>query len=209
MFGTNPQKLVLIVPFLLFGLTIHEYAHAWMAHRLGDDTAKQAGRLSLNPFCHLDFFGTLILLVTNFIGWAKPVPVDPRNFRNPAKDMSLVSVAGPAANLAVAVILALGFRFGLIEGFLSWLPFSIGSPLFNMCLYGYLINLGLAIFNLIPMPPLDGFSILAYFLPPRLAWEMQRLRLVFLIGLIILMATGAIGKIIGPLIGFFNNLLLA
>jgi Zn-dependent protease len=204
----NPQKLVLVIPFLLFGLTAHEFAHAWMANRLGDDTAARAGRLSFNPFRHLDPFGALILILTNFIGWAKPVPVDPRNFREPVRDMSLVALAGPVTNFALATILALGFRFNIIDRFLGLLPLNIADPLGRMCFYGFLINLGLSIFNLVPIPPLDGFRVLAYFLPPKLSWRIQSYHFISFILLMVLLATGILGRIIGPIFLFFASFLL-
>jgi Zn-dependent protease len=207
MFDIDTRKFVLIVPFLLLGLTVHEFAHAWMAHRLGDDTAAKAGRLSFNPFRHLDPFGTLVLLLTSFIGWAKPVPVDPRNFREPLRDMSLVALAGPMANLILTVALALGFRFGVIASALEVFPESIYTPLIEMCFYGVLINLGLTIFNLLPLPPLDGFSVLAFFLPENLTAKIQNYRFFFFVALIILLATGLMGRIIGPIYQFCFNFL--
>ena len=101
----NYQFLIILVPVILFSLTIHEYAHALVAYRLGDDTAKRQGRLSLNPLVHLDVLGTLLLFIVHF-GWAKPVPVDPRNFRNPKKDMLMVALAGPVSNILTAIAAA-------------------------------------------------------------------------------------------------------
>ncbi|MDR1577835.1 MAG: site-2 protease family protein [Deltaproteobacteria bacterium] len=202
------QTLAIITPVILLALTAHEFSHAWMANRLGDDTAARAGRLSFNPFRHLDLFGTLVLLITQFIGWAKPVPVEPRNFRYPVRDMSLVALAGPLANLSLAVIIALAFRLEILQNILSLMPNYFAWPLYKMLFMGFLINLGLCLFNLIPLPPLDGFSVLAYFLPQRLAWRVRQLNWLGFILLIILMATGAINLVIDPVFNFFTSFVL-
>jgi Zn-dependent protease len=191
------------------GLTCHEYAHGWAANRLGDDTAARAGRLTFNPFKHMDLLGTLVLLMTSFIGWAKPVPVDPRNFRNPMRDMSLVALAGPAANFILAFILAMGFKLGFFEWFLALFPSWAAEPLASMCFLGVLINLGLAIFNMIPWPPLDGFNIVAYFLPSRLVYEIHRYSFIGFIILLIMSATGMLRPIISPIFTFFAKVLLS
>jgi Zn-dependent protease len=204
----DPVRMVLILPFLLLGLTFHEFSHAWMANRLGDDTAARQGRLSFNPFRHLDLIGTLVLIFTQFIGWAKPVPVNPNNFRNPIRDMSLVALAGPLANFALAVAFALGFRLGVLEAFSLWLPEFLGAPILQMCVYGFLINLGLTIFNLIPIPPLDGFSVVAFFLPPRVGYEIRRFSQFSFLLLIILLATGLLDRVLGPIFQFFFKFLL-
>ena len=133
------------IPVLLFAITIHEYAHGYVAYRLGDPTAKQMGRLSFNPITHIDPLGAICLFLLNF-GWAKPVPVDMRYFRNIRRDTILVSLAGPAANFCVALIAGMLIRY---------LYFS--SQLYQMTLvYLLIMNLGLGLFNLIPLPPLDG-----------------------------------------------------
>ncbi|MDR1870385.1 MAG: site-2 protease family protein [Deltaproteobacteria bacterium] len=209
MFDLDIQQIAITIPFLLLGLTAHEYAHAWMAYRLGDPTAAKKGRLSFNPFKHLDPVGTIVLLLTNFIGWAKPVPVDLRYFRNPARDMSLVAVAGPLANFSLAALLAIGLRLDIFWGLIfSHLPESLAQPLILMFLSGFMINLGLSIFNLLPLPPLDGFNVLSFFLPPLVADNLRRFSQLSFIVLIVLMATGALGRIIGPIFFFFGRLLL-
>ena len=153
---------IMVIPVLV-ALTGHEFAHAWAAHRLGDDTARLAGRLTLNPLAHLDLFGTLFLLVSQLFGWAKPVPIDPRNFRRPARDMALVALSGPLLNITLALtlglILKVVFQAGLFE------PTYPSEPLFLVLNLVVLINLALGVFNLLPLPPLDGFQILAAFLP--------------------------------------------
>lgn len=175
------QTIVLLVPVILFALTVHEYAHGWMAERFGDNTARLAGRITLNPIVHLDPIGTLMLFIVHF-GWAKPVPVDPRRLRNPRKDMIWVSLAGPAANLALALVFGLTIRFFLPS-------FSSVEGLVRFLFLGLKINLALALFNLIPIHPLDGSHILSGLLPLNQAYIYSRLEphgMMVLVGLIIL-----------------------
>ena len=156
------QMLLLMVPGLLLAVTVHEVAHGWVADRLGDPTARLAGRLTLNPLPHIDPLGALAFVLAGF-GWARPVPVDARNLRRPVRDMACVAVAGPLSNFALAfvglVLLVLTSR--LVES-----PF-VARPVAGMLRYVYTFNLGLAIFNLIPLPPLDGGHFLPYFFPRR------------------------------------------
>ena len=151
---------IMIIPVLI-ALTGHEFAHAWAAYRLGDDTAKQAGRLTINPLAHLDPLGTVFLLVSQLFGWAKPVPINPRNFSRPNRDLALVALAGPGLNiifaLALGLILKIAFQTGLFN--------QTSTLLFRILNLIMLINLALGIFNLLPLPPLDGFQALAVFLP--------------------------------------------
>lgn len=151
----NVGQLILLVPTFLFAITIHEFSHGYIAYRLGDPTAHDAGRLTLNPLAHLDIFGTLALIFIGF-GWAKPVPVNPRNFANPRRDNLWVSLAGPASNFISA------FAFGMLFRFLGPLltDSSISLIIAKMIYLGVWINLILTVFNLLPIPPLDGFHIL-------------------------------------------------
>lgn len=159
---------------LLVALTIHEFSHAWAAHLYGDDTAKMHGRLSLNPFVHLDPLGTIFLLLAGF-GWGKPVPVNPNNFRNPKLDNITVSLAGPMSNLLLAAILGLILRFfQLPPAILSFLAIII------------IINLILMIFNLLPIPPLDGSKILALFLSAETYIFLQQIGITLLFAIIII-----------------------
>jgi Zn-dependent protease len=157
---TQTQLLILRIPVILIALTIHEYAHGYIAWRKGDNTAKQAGRLTFNPIAHLDVLGTIMLFFGPF-GWAKPVPVNPYNFDNPKRDMIYVGAAGPVSNILLALVFGFLFRFLHSSGAVASL-----SPMFliflQLCI---LINLGLSFFNLIPVPPLDGSNILMGFLP--------------------------------------------
>jgi len=186
----NLFNLALMVIPVLVALTGHEFAHAWAAHRLGDDTAKLAGRLTLNPFAHLDPFGTLFLLLSQLFGWAKPVPVNPRNFRRPSRDMALVALAGPLLNLTLALTLGLILKMLFLAGLFT--PAYPSPPLFLVLNLIVLINLALGVFNLLPLPPLDGFQILASFLP--VSWTHflsdRRYYLFFLIIFVILAYLG-------------------
>lgn len=159
------RRLVLILPLILFSLSVHEFAHGLVAYWLGDLTAKQQGRLRLNPLAHLDPFGAIMLLISSMtgfgFGWAKPVPIDPRNFHQPLKGMVFVSLAGPASNILVAFLLGLPLRF------IPQSALTPQNPLISFLSLGILMNLGLAIFNLIPIPPLDGSRVVLYFLRGR------------------------------------------
>ncbi|KMY65983.1 peptidase M50 [Desulfocarbo indianensis] len=185
-------KFAVLAPPILFALTIHEVAHGWIAYAKGDPTAKAAGRLTLNPFKHLDLTGTLVFFVTAWlgagIGWAKPVPVDYRNLRNPRRDMMWISAAGPVVNLLFAVLIAVVFRLllwaGLFSEYAVWKDF-----LAQVLLVGVRINVILAFFNLIPLPPLDGSGVLAGLLSPRAAAKyhgLARYGFVILLALIFL-----------------------
>jgi Zn-dependent protease len=169
------QDLILFLPVLLFSVVLHEYAHGWMAHRQGDDTALMLGRLTLNPVPHIDLFGSILipimLIVARapfLIGWAKPVPVNPRNYRNYKRGDILVSLAGIAVNLALAVIATLV----LILVILLSRALPAATPTLQlvaqMTQMAISINLVLAFFNLIPIPPLDGSHVLYHLLPPKL-----------------------------------------
>lgn len=155
------RELVLMAPPILLALTLHEYAHAYMAYRLGDKTAQEEGRLTANPLRHLDPLGTLLLFIAGF-GWAKPVPVNPWHFDNPKKGMMYVSLAGPGTNLLLALIGAILFGFLTPSG-----------DMFFMLNYFVYINVLLAVFNILPIPPLDGSKILAGILPGRQTWLYQ------------------------------------
>lgn len=181
----DPRELALLIPAIILGLTFHEFAHGWVADKLGDHTARDHGRLTLNPIPHLDPLGFIMLFLVKF-GWAKPVPVNPYNFRGDIRrGMLLVSLAGPATNMILAVTSAV--ILGLFVNFK--IPFFV-EIMRNMIL----INVVLAIFNLIPIPPLDGSKILAGLLPGRQEW-LHQLEGYGAILLIVLVFTGAIGYI--------------
>ena len=205
------QQIALIVPGFLLAITVHEFTHGYVAYRLGDPTAKLAGRLTLNPISHLDPIGTIILVLTQMIGWAKPVPVDPRYFKNPRLDMLWVSLGGPAANLITAAVLALLVRlliFSVGGSLADPLAVFVVVPLYKMLRFGVWINVVLAVFNLIPVPPLDGSKILAGLLSPRQAYQFEKLEPYGFIILIALLVTGVIGYVILPPSRFIETLLL-
>ncbi len=158
--------LIISLPILLITITIHEFAHAWVADRMGDPTPRMAGRLTLNPISHIDPIGFLMLILVRF-GWAKPVPINPYNFSDPRRGSLFVSLAGPLSNFLFAWILAILYRT---------LPVAFGEIVASILSYTIWINLALAVFNLIPIPPLDGSHILEYFLPAHQYEMMYRLQ---------------------------------
>lgn len=177
--------LLLTIPVMLISLTLHEVAHGYAAYKCGDGTAKAFGRLNLNPLAHLDPVGTLLLLFIGF-GWAKPVPVNPRNFRKPRRDMFIVSIAGIVVNLLLGLLGVL-LLYGCYK--LDFLSANISRVTLTFFYYFAVLNIGLAIFNLIPLPPLDGSKVLSTILPPIVSARYLRLeyyaRYIFL-GLILL-----------------------
>lgn len=169
----NPGQFVAYLTALLLAITVHEFAHAWVANHLGDSTAKNAGRVSLNPFDHLDLMGTIFLLIAGF-GWGKPVPIDSNNFKNPKFDELLVSYAGPLSNLILAIILGLIIRF-----------VPISQTLLDFLVIIIIINLTLMVFNLLPIPPLDGSHLLKLFLPENIYYMVEQFGLYLLIILLV------------------------
>ena len=196
------EIIVLLIPALIFSLSFHEFAHAWMAFRLGDDTAAKLGRLTLNPMAHLDPVGSIALLLMGF-GWAKPVPVDVRYLRNPKEDMVKVAAAGPISNLLLAVIAALCLRFLFGNNLLT-------DPIKSFIVIFMQINITLAIFNLLPVSPLDGSQILSPFIEKKFGikmvykMEMYGPRILFFI-IIFSMVTGIhlFSFIINPIFNLF------
>ena len=188
---------------LLFSLTVHEAAHAWTASRLGDDTARDRGRISLNPLVHIDPIGTVLLpLVAMFtgaplIGWAKPVPVDIRNLRHWRRDFMMIAAAGPASNLILAVVAALVIRV-VPEHSMAVGAVELSRPIELIVGTMLQLNLLLALFNLLPVPPLDGGNIVAGLLRGSLAERYEALRPYGVFVLYALMLTGALSAIIGP-----------
>ena len=170
---------------VLLTLTVHEYCHGYAAYKLGDDTAKNAGRLTLNPIKHIDPIGALCMILFHF-GWAKPVPIYVRNFKNPRKDCAIVALAGPLSNLILAIISALIYLtiFASLRGvyFENEFALAVARNTLNFFYVFHLINIGICIFNMIPVPPLDGSRILNAFLPPKAAFAyMKHERTVYLI----------------------------
>ena len=200
---TLVQKIAIWIVPVVFAITVHEVAHGWVARMRGDPTAASLGRLSLNPLRHVDPFGTilvpgLLLLTTSFVfGWARPVPVDWRNLRNPRRDMALVAAAGPFANLLMATAWALLARIAI-----SWdvLPMEVARPLALMGVAGVFINCVLMVLNLLPLPPLDGGRVAAGLLPVRVARVFSRLEPWGLVIIVLLLITGWLGKILWPIL---------
>jgi Zn-dependent protease len=213
----------------LFAISIHESAHAWMANRCGDPTARMLGRITLNPIKHIDPIGTILLpliaLFAHFpaIGWAKPTPVDPRNFRNQVLDDILTSVAGPVSNflvasIAVVLLIVISFVSPLGHQLVRTLPFSyrlgvvgLGSDsiLVPVCLLLYeamMINVVLGVFNLIPVPPLDGSHVLRHFLSDSIRRAYDTIGVFGLIALVFL-GGGLLGRLIFPVVGIFDSIL--
>ncbi len=210
--------MVFEVIAFLFAISVHESAHAWMANRCGDPTARMLGRITLNPIKHIDIFGTILLpllaLLANIpmIGWAKPTPVDPRNFRHPVRDDILTSVVGPISNFLVAfaatailVLIKLGFSSG--HGSSGAHPaLDPNSPLAPVWMLAYefmVINVVLAVFNLIPIPPLDGSHVLRHFLPEsaRRAYDMVGW---FALIALVYLAPGLLVRVLQPVLGIFT-----
>ncbi len=196
------QIVLLIVP-VLFSITVHEVSHGYAAYLFGDPTAKMAGRLTLNPIKHIDPIGMLVLFITRMIGWAKPVPVDPRYFKRPRKDMVWVSLAGPASNLVMAALTAAVLK---LAG-----PSLAATYLYPLVIMGQLmvmINVGLAVFNLIPIHPLDGSHIMEGLLPPKMALEYSKLQPYGFIILLVLIFTKVVDSVIAPIITTIYGMLM-
>ena len=207
------QMFSLLALPLLLALTLHELAHGWVAEKLGDGTARDAGRLTMNPLKHLDLMGTLVFVVTQLVGWAKPVPVDPRNFRNPKKDMAIVAAAGPLVNIIIAIVSAILLRLqepavGLILNYQFNDLLYVVLPFFYMINISVRINVALAIFNIIPIPPLDGGRVLAGVLSHEQVIKFSKIEPYGFIIIVVLLMSGIIGKAVFPIIMTITKLLL-
>jgi Zn-dependent protease len=198
------QNLILMIPALLLAVTVHEVAHGWVADRLGDPTARMLGRLTLNPLPHIDPIGALAFVLAGF-GWAKPVPVNARYFRRPLRDMACVAAAGPLSNFAVAF---LGLAAWLLLPRLVTSPFFV-EPLAGMLRFVYVFNLALGIFNLIPLPPLDGGHFLPYVLPAGSRGFMRQLQQYGPLILLLLVLSGVARYVIGPVFLLIDGLYMS
>ncbi len=213
--STLIANILIAAPPVIFAITLHEAAHGYVARHFGDPTAWLAGRISLNPLRHIDPVGTLlvpgIILATSYFaagsamlfGWAKPVPVDFGRLRHPKREMLWVALAGPAVNLLMALVWT-----GLLK-LLMLLPLMAYSrPLAEMSLTGIEVNLVLMVLNLLPLPPLDGGRIAVSLLPHPLAWKFAQLERWGFPILLLLMFTGILADILGPLVGFLKDLIV-
>lgn len=203
----NIQRILYSVPALLIAISMHEYAHAYVSYKLGDDTAKNMGRLSINPFVHLDLFGTIFLVLFGF-GWAKPVGINPNKFKNRKTGMLLSAIAGPVMNILVAFVAAFIYYL-LIKIFYSTVASDTFTILLTIIQYIFIYNVFLCVFNLIPLPPLDGSKVLAALLPEKIETKFYQYERQMYFILLILIVTQVIGKIMtvvgGGLINIISN----
>ena len=174
----------------LIALPIHECAHGYAAYRMGDYTAKREGRLTLNPLAHFDIFGTIAMILFGF-GWAKPVPINPLNFENPKKGMMISSLAGPMSNIGLAFISMVLYKLSYIPQYMG-ISGAFFSTIQMFLLYMITINITLGVFNLIPIPPLDGSRIATYFLPQRIYFKIMQYENLIFLGLIIALWFGVL-----------------
>ncbi len=209
-YASNPQNLVnllMTAPGVLIAITFHEFAHAFAADKLGDDTARREGRLSLNPIDHLDPIGTLMLLVAGF-GWGKPVHVDPRNYTRKMsmeKGEAIVSIAGPLMNFILAFIFSLIFCAIYKFANVTFLMSTAGEATLTIISGVISINIGLGVFNLIPLPPLDGSKVLIPFLPQKAKYWFINNESIFYIIFVLIWISGLAGTIITPGISLVSN----
>jgi len=192
------QRAILYGPVILFSLTVHEFFHAWTAYRFGDSTAARMGRLTLNPLAHLDLFGTLVMVLSGFrFGWAKPVPVNPMNLRNPRVADIWISAAGPLSNLGMATLAGMFYRL------------TDGPEVFQQILIAMVvINVTLAFFNLIPLFPLDGSHILRNLVPAEFEATLNRFDQYAPFILLLVIVTGLFWRILGPIVMAVTTVLL-
>ena len=203
------QKIIMFAPPVILAITVHEAAHGYAARHFGDFTADKSGRITLNPFKHIDLFGTILLPAMTILlggilfGWAKPVPVNFAALRNPKKDMLWVAAAGPASNFVMAIIWAIVFKLTLSA------PENVAVPLALMAKAGISINIVLMVLNLLPLPPLDGGRIAVSLLPHDLAVRFAQIERFGFFILIALLFTGVLGKILDPLIAIVHGIIFS
>ena len=209
----DPAWLVINLVVLLFSLSVHESAHAWAADRLGDPTARDLGRITLNPIVHMDLIGTVLFPLLGLLGggvvfgWAKPVPVNPNNLRRANQDHALVAAAGPASNVLAAVgFLLVSKLLGMLFPAQIAAQHSVFFPLYLLVRVGLMLNVILAVFNLFPIPPLDGSWILSRLLPGQVGSLIESVRPYGFLLLILLIWSGVFSSVIGPILLFVQSL---
>lgn len=205
-YGLTPDTVFRFISslFVVFCiLPIHEAAHAFVAYKLGDNTAKYSGRLTLDPLKHLDPFGSVLILLFGF-GWAKPVPINPYNFKNPKRGMAISALAGPVSNLLVAIVLML-FANGIAAFTYSENVIYYMQVLFKFFYYASVVSVSLAVFNLIPVPPLDGSRLLSALLPDRQYYKLMQYERYFMLIIIVLIATNVLDIPMNFLVGWLMN----
>lgn len=199
--------LLFTLPGVLIAITFHEFAHAYAADKLGDDTPRMQGRLNLNPTSHLDPFGFFMLLFAH-IGWGKPVQINPRNFNRDIsmdKAQAIVSFAGPLMNFILAIVLSLVYCMIYKFAGYAFIASTVGEVVLTIVSYAIVVNVGLGVFNLIPLPPLDGSKILKNFLPYNAKYWFEQNEQMFYIVFIIIWVTGIAGNIISPIIDWVTS----
>lgn len=205
----NAIEILYLVPVILLSLSFHEFAHAFVSYLLGDPTAKNQGRLTLNPVKHLDAFGTIMMLIARF-GWAKPVPINPMYYKNRKAGTMIVSLAGPVSNILLAVI----FSFPLLYINAKYGPqyintFTLNAIIFNLSYSFFINNLRLAVFNILPVPPLDGSKILSGILPQREYFKLMQYENYIGIAFLLLMFVfpSFLNKILGPIVELISTII--
>lgn len=203
------KTLLINVPITLIALTLHELAHGWVSGKLGDPTPKRDGRMTLNPMAHLDLVGTLLMILTGF-GWAKPVMVNPMYYKDRKKGMALVGIAGPITNVLLAFVGMMLYALSLVVCFKLGVSQAVTSTVSYIAQLFVVRNLCFAVFNLIPIPPLDGSRVLFAFLPDRIYYNIMRYEQYLYFGLILLIATNVLDTPLAiaqtAVIGFFENI---
>lgn len=205
MFGLNITSILINVPITLIALTVHEFAHGWVSTKLGDPTPRMQGRLTFNPLAHLDLVGTILMIITGF-GWAKPVSVDPRYYKDTKKGMALTAAAGPLSNLILAFIAMLIATVFMLINRKFALGFETAEQMTMDIAFIFAVrNLCFMVFNIIPIPPLDGAKVLGMFLPNRTYYKMLQYERYFMILIMLLSLTGVFSTVIGTGVNIVMN----